>query len=139
MKSINVVGLNYENRQVILNEIIDSFDGKLMKNNIELEKEPNNKHDPKAIKVMMYDNYGDKHHIGYIPREETKYVHDNLKLIKRINADVGDGIVIHLVSIANGNPFLKAGDGSRKTKITNRIGCGLMLFILLMIILIIFI
>lgn len=43
-----------------------------------------------------------------------------------------------IIEATRKNPFVKPGDGSMKTMILNRIGCGLMLFILLMIIIIIF-
>src|SRR5699024_2895297 len=100
MKPINVVGIKYENRHDTLKGIINSFretrtlkswldhsekdilndfiepfefEGQRLLNAIDLVKEPYNEYDPNAIKVMMFDAYGERNHIGYVPKEETKY------------------------------------------------------------------
>mgnify|MGYP006865370983 CR=1 FL=1 len=118
MKIINVVGLAYEGRQDRVSMILDSFkkegvlkswrgnsskkileeyiepyefEGQRLLNAIDLEKEPQNIHDSNAIKVMMYDAYGDKHHVGYIPKDLTDAVHKDFKIITQVDVEVEGG------------------------------------------------
>lgn len=144
MAEIKVVGTTYENREEIIQQIVDSHyaKGNSLKGIARLEKEPTNPHDPNAIKVLFKDTKGKWFHVGYVPREETGEVVQLMKKVSRF--DVSEHLAsytlhpVDIVKATENNPFVKEGDGSTKTKILNRIGCGLMVFILLMIILIIF-
>lgn len=189
MKVIKVVGLKYEDRDKVLKDIINSFKDKgtltswrgysdeeiieeyiepcefesqLLINAIDLVQEPNNPHDPNVVKVMMFDAHGNRHHIGYVPKEETQYINLNFKVIKQVDAEITGGtqklievdddandyiieqeypygLTLHITDLTMNNPFVKVGDGSTKTKVMNRIGCGIFAFIILMIIIILFI
>ncbi|MCM3711952.1 HIRAN domain-containing protein [Sporosarcina luteola] len=50
------------------------FEDESISNIIRLEREPDNPHDPNAIKVYIKDVNDGEHHIGYIKREETEEV-----------------------------------------------------------------
>ncbi|WP_277680046.1 HIRAN domain-containing protein, partial [Gracilibacillus dipsosauri] len=85
---LKVVGVTKGNRQEVIRSIIDSYveKGKLksfeglsdedqvLKGIASLEKEPDNPHDPNAIKVMLNDAHGKKYHVGYIAKEQTAEV-----------------------------------------------------------------
>ena len=169
---LKVVGVTKGNRQEVIRSIIDSYveKGKLksfeglsdedqvLRGIASLEKEPDNPHDPNAIKVMLNDAHGKKHHVGYIAKEQTAEVSELMKRTPRIDVEftggkyiteeeeLTTGIVLHLVDVVEyveNNPvlnkLLEKGDGTRKTKILNRLGCGLLLFIVFMIMIIIFV
>lgn len=193
---LKVVGVTKGNRQEVIRSVIDSyvekgklksfeglsdeeiinknmsgteFEDQVLKGIASLEKETDNPHDPNAIKVMLNDAYGKKHHVGYIAKEQTAEVSDLLKRSPRIDVEftggkykqvdkddddkeyiteeeLTTGVALHLVDVVEyveNNPVLnkvlEKGDGTRKTKILNRLGCGLLLFIVFMIIIIIFV
>ncbi|MFS0822161.1 HIRAN domain-containing protein [Bacillus sp. 1P02SD] len=46
---------------------------------IRLEPEPSNPYDPNAIKVFMKDVNGGEHHVGYIKRDETNDITEQMK------------------------------------------------------------
>ena len=146
MTEIKVVGVTYEGREEAIKHVIDSNShkdiGHSLKGVARLKKDPSNQYDPNAIKILFQDGKGKWFHAGYVPREQTKDVALLMKNIKRFDLkETLEGYVIQPTDIAKyaaNNPFVKPGDGSTKIKITNRIGCGLMVFILLMIIIIIF-
>lgn len=190
MTQYKVVGVTFEGRQEIIQEVIDSykakgklkswdnqtdeqiiadslegpeFEGQVLNSVITLKKEPNNPHDPKAIAVYLQDAQLKKHHIGYIPKEQTDEVSNLMKTTTRIDAEfIGGrykaieeaeddteyievreetiGILISPVDVqqsADNNPFIQKGDGSPKAKMMGRLGCGAILVVLLLIILII--
>lgn len=118
VKTINVVGLRYEGREEKLRRIINSFkengtleswrghtnqeileeyiepfefEGQRLLNAVDLVKEPNNPHDPDAIKVMMFDAHGKRHHIGYVPKDKTEAIHKDFKIIKQVDVEVYGG------------------------------------------------
>ncbi|WOV83902.1 HIRAN domain-containing protein [Sporosarcina jeotgali] len=139
------------------------YENQVVKAAARLVKEPNNPHDPNAIKVILIDAERKKHHVGYIPKEKTAEVSRLMKTLNRIDVeftggqykaiDIDDdeneyidtysenyGVILHtvdVVELTENNPFLKAGDGSPKAKMAGRLGCGLMVFILIMIVVII--
>lgn len=140
------------------------YENQVVKAAARLVKEPNNPHDPNAIKVILIDAERKKHHVGYIPKENTAEISRLMKTLHRIDVEFTGGqykaididnedneyidtysenygIILHtvdVVELTENNPFLKAGDGSPKAKMAGRLGCGLMVFILIMIIVIIF-
>lgn len=144
MAGIKVVGTTYENREDIIEHIIDSHNakGSSLEGIARLKKEPANPHDPNAIKVLFKDAKGKWFHVGYVPREETEEVAQLMKKVSRydVKANLGSYTLhpVDIVEANENNPFLKEGDGSKKTKVLNRIGCLLMIFIAVMIVVIIF-
>lgn len=140
MDEIKVVGTTYENRDEVIEYVVDSHKAKgtPLKAVARLKKEPSNPHDPNAIKVMFKDAKGKWFHVGYVPREQTVKVAKLMKKVSRFDVKVNLGrYTLHPVDVIESNannPFVKEGDGPSKTKMLNRIGCGLMLFILLIII-----
>ena len=59
-KDFNIAGINYRSG---IQNYVGSFDGSLI-------PEPNNKFDPRAIRIV----HSDGHHLGYIPSDETDYL-----------------------------------------------------------------
>lgn len=82
MTEIKVVGTTYEDRKEIIEYIVDSHKAKgtSMRGAARLKKEPTNRHDPNAIKVLFIDAKGKWYHVGYVPREQTGEV---VQLMKR--------------------------------------------------------
>lgn len=137
----------------------NKFDGNIIKDGIRLKKEPNGE-----IKVLLKSVKGKQYHIGYVEKASLEalkkemrnaarfdaklieHTYDRTALDENNNVYVVDQrtinevyiLPIDIVEATKNNPLLKEGDGSTKTKVMNRIGCGLMLFIVLMIIIIIF-
>ena len=56
-------------------------------NTLQLEREPENPHDPNAIKVI-YDLDGEPVHIGYIERDKAIYIADEFDAVGSATATV---------------------------------------------------
>lgn len=57
---------------------------------VELIPEPENKHDENAIKILI-----DGVHLGYVPRDQTKEIHGELKNENEYVAEITNGIKTH--------------------------------------------
>lgn len=55
------------------------FEGQTISNVIRLEPEPDNPYDPNAIKVFMKDVNDVEHHVGYIRREDTQEIKEQIQ------------------------------------------------------------
>ncbi|MBU5342294.1 HIRAN domain-containing protein [Caldifermentibacillus hisashii] len=55
------------------------FEGQTISNVIRFEPEPDNPYDPNAIKVFMKDVNGIEHHVGYIRREDTQEIKEQMQ------------------------------------------------------------
>ena len=56
-------------------------------NKVQLIAEPENKHDENAIKVLIYSV-----HLGYVPRNQTEEIHEELKNENEYIADIKEDI-----------------------------------------------
>ena len=61
-QEFNIAGLSHRDN-------IDNYLGECVGT---LESEPTNEYDPNAIKVLAHDG----HHVGYVPKDQTKYVRE---------------------------------------------------------------
>ena len=61
-QEFNIAGLSHRDN-------IDNYLGECVGT---LEPEPTNEYDPNAIKVLAHDG----HHVGYVPKDQTKYVRE---------------------------------------------------------------
>lgn len=72
--------------------------------NLTLKKEPHNKYDPNAIKVVAHNGM-----LGHVPREETEYIHDIMALEHKAfleNIWNNDGFLTAYAIIYYKNPLL---------------------------------
>jgi hypothetical protein len=63
---------------------------------LELELEPSNKFDPKAIKIIEPESGA---HIGYVPRSHNSSTHENLQMDLPFTAEVsrnGDKLIVNV-------------------------------------------
>ena len=75
------VGVTFEGRQTLLQELLDEYQRIGKQREIKLEFEPTNKFDPNAIKVLADIPTQGFQHIGYVPKETTshfKAINDNI-------------------------------------------------------------
>ncbi len=58
-----IAGVQYRGRDIV--ELVKGLEeGQILS----LEAEPTNVYDPNAIKIIYEDDFGDTHHIGYVPK-----------------------------------------------------------------------
>lgn len=84
-----VVGMKFRNDQAI-----SYYSSSTLPILVDLEPEPNNPHDPAAIKVML-----DDFHIGYIPKSQTSKIHKKYAKLKYVYLTPGPDPLLPLVKI----------------------------------------
>lgn len=90
---VGVAGVTFEGRQSILSALYDAQAAHNAQLTADLEREPDNRYDPSAIKVMV-STAAHRVHIGYIPR--------NLAARLAPKLDAGEPFEIKSVRIIKG-------------------------------------
>ena len=68
---------------------VDALEGMQSGDQVQLQLDPGNKHDPMAIKVMSKDTLGEYNlHLGFVPRTENVYIGGVLGKYKQLELPI---------------------------------------------------